>query len=477
MQHNKMITRAYIAGEWRECDKSFAVINPYTQQQLTEVSDCGPDAAGEALEASVEAFTTWRNTTSFERADLLQGWHDLIVERADQLAETMSLEMGKPVREARGEVTGPAAGFVRWYSEEAKRVYGDVIPSHTAGKRLLAVRQPVGPVFGITPWNFPASMVTRKAAPALAAGCTVVLKPAEQSPLTALLLAKLWEEAGGPAGTLQVLPTSAPAEVARVFLDDPRVRKFSFTGSTAVGTQLYEHAARTVKRVSLELGGHAPFIVLDDADIEGAVQQAIIAKYRNNGQSCVAANRIFVASELAGRFEQAFSAAAAALKTGDPLDEATDIGPLVDAQALAKVSKHVQQALANGARLLTGGKSEGLVFEPTALADVREGHLILQEETFGPVAPIVRFTDLDAAVAQANATPYGLAAYVWTNNLSAAIRLVEELDYGIVGVNDGVPATPQAPFGGVKASGLGKEGGRWGLDEYLETKYASIGLL
>jgi succinate-semialdehyde dehydrogenase/glutarate-semialdehyde dehydrogenase len=337
----------------------------------------------------------------------------------------------------------------------------------------------VGPAYGITPWNFPAGMVTRKAAPALAAGCTFILKPAEQSPLTALLLAELWEQAGGPGGTLQVLPALDPVPVSEVLLEDPRIRKLTFTGSTEVGRMLYAKAARTLKRVSLELGGNAPFLVFEDADIELAAKEVATSKFRNAGQTCICTNRILVDEAVRAPFTEAFADIAAALKVGDPLAEDTKIGPLVDAQGLAKVKTFVEDAVGKGAKIVVGGKGlGGLFFSPTVLSGVRPGMRVLEEETFGPVAPIAPFRDEAAAIALANATSYGLAAYLWTRDLSRAMRVAEALEYGIVGINDGLPTAmaPQAPFGGMKDSGIGREGGRWGLEEYLEVKLVSIGL-
>jgi len=352
-----------------------------------------------------------------------------------------------------------------------------VVPSQAAHKRLLVQPQPVGPVYAITPWNFPAAMITRKAAPALAAGCTVVVKPAEQSPLTAVRLAELWVSAGGPADVFQVLPASDPAAVSRVFFDDPAIRKLSFTGSTEIGVLLGGQAVKTMKRVSLELGGHAPFLVFADADLDAAVKDVFASKFRNAGQTCVCANRIYVHADVHDRFVERFAAAAAGLRVGDPLDETTQIGPLVDAQGLAKVRAHVDDALSKGARAVLGGTSgEGLTFNPTVLTSVSRGMRILEEETFGPVAPIVPFTEESDAIRHANDTPFGLAAYLWTRDLSRAFRVAEALDYGIVGVNDGLPSTAQAPFGGMKMSGVGREGGLWGIEEYLDVKYMSIGI-
>jgi succinate-semialdehyde dehydrogenase / glutarate-semialdehyde dehydrogenase len=455
---------------------SFAVINPATSAVLDRANDAGPEEAKVAVDKSVTAFATWKAKTPFERSAILRKWYELILKDEDTLATMMTQEMGKPITESRGEVKY-AAAFVEWYAEEAKRAYGDVIPSHAGNKRLLAMRQPVGPVYAVTPWNFPAAMVTRKVAPALAAGCTVVLKPAEQSPLTAIRLEALWVQAGGPPDVFQVLTTSDPAAVSEVFFADARVRKLTFTGSTEVGMQLYEKAARTVKRVSLELGGHAPFIVCADADIPAAVQQVMASKFRNAGQTCVCANRIYVHDTIQPAFADHLADGIRKLRVGDPMSDQTQVGPLVDQQGLEKVAAHVQDATAKGAIAVVGGnKRDGLFFDPTLLVGVKKGMRILEEETFGPVAPIVGFSDEAEIIRAANATPYGLAAYVWTKDLGRAFRIAEALEYGIVGVNDGLPAVPHAPFGGVKFSGIGREGGPWGLDEFLDVKYVSIAL-
>jgi len=455
---------------------TFSVTNPATGSSAGSAPDATADDARAAIERAVAAFPIWKVSTAFERSNLLRRWRDLILKNEDAIARLMTSEMGKPVTESRGEVKY-AAGFVDWYAEEGKRAYGDIVPSHVANKRLLVIRQPVGPVYAVTPWNFPAAMVTRKVAPALAAGCTVVLKPAEQSPLTAVLLAELWIEAGGPADVFQVLTTADPVAVSEPFFADARVRKLTFTGSTEVGKLLYAQAARTVKRVSLELGGHAPFLVFEDAEIAAAVAQVMATKFRNAGQTCVCANRIYVHESIRDAFVAKMSDAVRALRVGDPTDDTTQVGPLVDRAGLDKVAAHVADAVAKGARAVVGGQAgQGLFFAPTLLVDVAAGMRILDEETFGPVAPVVGFTSEADVIAAANNTPYGLAAYLWTRDLGRAFRVSEALDYGIVGVNDGLPATPHAPFGGVKASGVGREGGRWGLEEYLDVKYVSIAL-
>ena len=476
MSDRTPLTQAFIAGRWSSTSSTFDVVSPATGVHLAAVADCGEAEARAAADASVEAFGGWRQTTAYERAAILTRWNDLILRDEAWLGELMAREMGKPVTEARGEARY-AAGFVSYYAGEAIRVHGETIPSQFARKRLLVNARPVGPVYAVTPWNFPAAMITRKAAPALAAGCTMVIKPAEQSPLTALHLGKLWEEAGGPPGTLQILPCRDPIPVSRVLMDDARIRKISFTGSTEVGMLLYAQAARTMKRMSLELGGHAPFIVFGDADVHAAVREVVASKFRNAGQTCVCANRVYVHGSIVDEFTFLLATATEALRVGDPLDPATQVGPLVDDAAVAKVESHVADALVRGAGIVTGGtRLNGRFFSPTVLVGVAPGMRILEEETFGPVAPILSFADDDAVVRAANDTSAGLAAYIWTRDLSRAFRVSEALDYGIVGVNDGVPSTPQAPFGGVKFSGLGREGGHPGIAEYLDVQYVSFGL-
>ena len=456
--------------------KTFAVRNPANGAEMGRATDSGVAEARTAVDRVAAAFPAWRDRTGFDRSKLLRKWFDLILANEAELARLMAQEMGKPVTEALGEVRY-AAGFVEWYAEEAKRVEGTVIPTHNSAKRLFAIRQPVGPVYAITPWNFPAAMVTRKVAPALAAGCTVILKPAEDTPLTALRLETLWQEAGGPADTFVVLPAADPVSISAEIIADHRVRKLTFTGSTEVGMKLYAQAAGDMKRLSLELGGNAPFLVFDDSDVEVAVRELMASKFRNAGQTCVCANRVYVQSGIHDAFVEKFTAAVRALLVGDPMDAATQIGPLVNAAAVTKVREHVADARAKGATVVTGGASEdGRYFAPTVLTGIAKGMRILTEETFGPVAPIVRFSTEAEAVTMANDTPFGLAAYLCTRDLGRAFRVSEALQYGIVGVNDGLPAAPHTPFGGVKHSGIGREGGRWGIEEYLDTKYVAMQL-
>jgi len=472
----KFPSSAYVGGKWHKSHKTFAVKSPYNSELVAEVADCGETEAKMAADAAVAAFKDWKKRTGFERGKILRRWNDLLIAHQEELGRLTALEMGKPITEAKGEVLY-AASFVEWCAEEATRVNGELIHSRFPHKRQMAVYEPVGPVYAVTPWNFPTSMITRKAAPALAAGCTIIIKPAEQTPLCALYLAKLWEEAGGPAGTLQVLPALDPVPVSRVLMEDMRIRKITFTGSTPVGKILYRQGAETMKRVSLELGGNAPFILFEDADIEKAVQFTLLSKYRNAGQTCVTTNRIYVHRKLEADYASALAEAVSNLKVGDPLDASTSVGPLVEQQGLDKVVSHVEDALSKGATVATGGKAlGGLLYAPTVLTGIQPGMRILEEETFGPVAPLMPFEDEEQVIAWANNTEYGLAAYVSTRDLSRAFRVAEALEYGIVGVNDPVPSAmgSNLPFGGYKSSGLGREGGHWGMEEYLETKLISF---
>jgi succinate-semialdehyde dehydrogenase/glutarate-semialdehyde dehydrogenase len=460
--------------------KTFAVHNPATLEHLADVADATAEDAREAIEAASRAMPAWTAVPAIERARVLRRAEALMLERADALGRTLTLEGGKPLAEARGEIAY-AASFFGWFAGEAERVYGRTIPASQASKRLMVLRQPVGVVAAITPWNFPAAMVTRKVGPAIAAGCSVVLKPAEQTPLTAIAIAEILAEAGLPAGVLTVVTTSDPAAVGNELLKSSLVRKITFTGSTEVGKYLMREASASVKRVSLELGGHAPFIVFADADIEAAARGAITSKFRNAGQTCVCANRIYVHASVAKAFTAAFVPLVAALKVGNGVDAGVQIGPLIDQAGVNKVEAHVRDATSHGAHVRVGGqrpaeRDHGYFFEPTVLTDVRDDMLVMREETFGPVAPIATFESEDEVLERANRGPFGLAAYFYTRDLGRAWRVSERLEYGIVGINDPLPSTAQAPFGGYKESGLGREGGSEGMDAFLETKYVSMGL-
>ncbi|MFS0687711.1 NAD-dependent succinate-semialdehyde dehydrogenase [Sporosarcina sp. 179-K 8C2 HS] len=461
--------------EFGESLSIIQVMNPATGEQIATVPNGGTKEAVLAVDAAYDAFTDWSALSAYERSSLLNKWHELIEIHMEELARTMTEEQGKPLAEARGEIKY-ANGFISWYAEEAKRIYGEVIPSSHTGKRIFIHKQPVGVTAVITPWNFPAAMITRKVGPALAAGCTVVIKPAEQTPITAIRLAQLALEAGIPAGVINVVTGDASA-IGEAWLKDTRVRKLTFTGSTEVGKLLMRGAADTVKKISLELGGHAPAIVMDDCDIEKAVDGVIAAKFRNAGQTCVCANRIYVHETIAEDFTEKLVDRVKRLKVGNGVDEDVSIGPLIDEDAISKVQSHVDDAQSKGAKIAVGGsRKQGLFYEPTVLVDVKDNMVCMQEETFGPVAPITTFSSEEEVLRRANDSIYGLAAYLFTENISRGIRMSEQLEYGIVGLNDGLPSTPQAPFGGFKQSGLGREGGHHGLDEYIEIKYISVGL-
>jgi succinate-semialdehyde dehydrogenase/glutarate-semialdehyde dehydrogenase len=469
-----------IGGAWRVAASgaTFAVDNPASGALLAHVPDAGAAESAAAIEAAAAAQPAWAATPAPQRAAILRRAAALMLERQERLATIMTLEQGKPLSESRGEI-GYAASFLSWFAGEAERVYGMTIPASAGNKRIMVLRQPVGVAALITPWNFPAAMVTRKIGPALAAGCTVILKPAEQTPLSAIELGRIFIEAGLPAGALNIITCADPLPFSQTIFADERVRKISFTGSTEVGKLLIQQSAATVKRLSLELGGNAPFIVFDDADLEAAVAGAIASKYRNAGQTCVCANRIFVQCGIYDRFAEAFAQQVAALKVGNGLDPATQIGPLIDAQALAKVRSHVAEATASGARVLVGGGPQpgaSGYWQPTVLADATADMLVAREETFGPVAPLIAFDSEAEVLALANNTPYGLAAYFYTRDVGRVWRVAEALEYGIIGANDALPSVAQAPFGGYKQSGLGREGGPQGIDEYLEVKYVSFGV-
>ncbi|MFD2191266.1 NAD-dependent succinate-semialdehyde dehydrogenase [Pistricoccus aurantiacus] len=472
-----LMDKAYIDGQWREGARTFAVTNPANGEELAQVPDMCAEEAREAVAAAERAFPAWRKKTAKERANLLRRWFEGIMAHQEDLARLMTLEQGKPLAESRGEVAY-GASFVEFYAEEAKRVAGETLPSHGVDKRILVFREPIGVVAAITPWNFPLAMITRKCAPALAVGCSVVVKPAEATPLTALALAKLAEDAGLPAGVLNVITASRGAEVGEVLSTDPRVRKISFTGSTAVGKKLLAQCAGTVKKASMELGGNAPFIVFDDADLDAAVEGALASKYRNSGQTCVCTNRFLVQDGIHDAFLEKLAARVKELKVGSGLEEGVVQGPLINQAAVEKVQTHIDDALEKGGRLVCGGRPHdlgGTFFEPTVIAEVNDTMRVAREETFGPLAPVFRFTTDEEAIALANATEFGLAAYFYARDYRRIWHVSEGLEYGMVAVNEGILSTELAPFGGVKESGLGREGSRHGLEEFTELKYVCIG--
>ncbi len=468
--------QAFINGEWLVADNeaTITVTNPSTGATIGQVPRMGKAETRRAIEAAEHALPAWRELSAKARANALRRWYDLIIENQHDLAHIMTLEQGKPLPEALGEIVF-AASYIEWYAEEGKRVYGDIIPGAT-DKRLLVIKQPVGVCAAITPWNFPSAMITRKAGPALAAGCTMVIKPASQTPFSALALVYLAEQAGIPKGVLSVV-TGAAAEIAEELTSNPVVRKISFTGSTEIGRQIMEKCAHDIKKVSLELGGNAPFIVFDDADLDAAVEGALASKFRNAGQTCVCANRLYVHDKVYDAFVDKLTSAVGALKIGDGFTKGVTLGPLIDGKAVAKVREHIEDALAKGAKVVQGGgaHTQGAnFFEPTILVDVPDSARVAKEETFGPLAPVFRFFDDAEVIAKANDTEFGLAAYFYTANLSRVFRLGEALEYGIVGVNTGIISSEAAPFGGVKASGVGREGSKYGLEDYLEIKYLCL---
>ncbi|RQS09841.1 NAD-dependent succinate-semialdehyde dehydrogenase [Burkholderia sp. Bp9002] len=469
-------TGHYIGGEWHEPrgadEPTYSVRNPATGETIAQIAKGGADAAQRAIAAAARAFPAWRALSAKERGARVKRWGELMLEHRDALAELLTREQGKPLAEARGEV-GYAASFLEWFAEEAKRMYGDVIPSPKPDARIVVTREPVGVVAAITPWNFPLAMITRKAGPALAAGCTLVLKPSEETPLSAFALAMLAERAGVPAGVFNVVSGDAVA-IGTALTGSPVVRKLSFTGSTRVGKLLAKQSADTLKKLSLELGGNAPFIVFDDADLDAAVVGAIASKFRNTGQTCVCVNRFLVQNGVYDAFTRKLADAVRTLRVGNALAGEVDQGPLINDAALDKVERHVADATAKGAAVVTGGRRHalgGTFYEPTVLAGMTPDMLIAEEETFGPVAACFRFATEDDAIAAANDTPFGLSAYLYTRDLGRAWRVSEALESGMVGVNDGIISTEVAPFGGVKQSGLGREGSKYGLDEYVELKY------
>jgi succinate-semialdehyde dehydrogenase/glutarate-semialdehyde dehydrogenase len=473
-------TKAFLAGTWEDADNgaTFEVRNPATGGVLAQVPKMGADETRRAIEAANAAWPAWRAQTAKTRAAILRKWYELMLAHADDLAAIMTAEQGKPLAEAKGEIQY-AASFLEWFGEEAKRVYGDTIPSPAADRRIVVVKEPVGVCAAITPWNFPAAMITRKVGPALAAGCPIVVKPAEATPLSALALAALAERAGVPAGVFSVV-TGEPKAIGAEMTSNPIVRKLSFTGSTGVGRLLMSQCAPTVKKLSLELGGNAPFIVFDDADLDAAVAGAIASKYRNSGQTCVCANRIYVHEKVYDAFAQKLSAAVAAqLKVGRGTEAGVTLGPLINEAALLKVETHIADAVSKGAQVVTGGKRHALghnFFEPTILTGVTPAMKIAKEETFGPVAPLFKFSSDDEVVRMANDTEFGLAAYFYSRDIGRVWRVAEALEYGMVGINTGLISNEVAPFGGVKQSGLGREGSHYGIDEYVIVKYLCMGI-
>ena len=471
-------TRGYINGEWVDADAgaTLEVHNPANGESIGTVPKMGRAETRRAIEAAQAAGPAWRAKTAGERSKILRRWYELLMANQEDLAVLMTTEQGKSLTEARGEVAY-AAAFIEWFAEEGKRIYGDVIPGHQPDKRIVVTKEPIGVCAAITPWNFPAAMITRKAGPALAAGCTMVLKPASQTPYSALALAVLAERAGVPKGVFSVVTGSA-GDIGGELTENPIVRKLTFTGSTEVGVKLAAQCAPTVKKLSLELGGNAPFIVFDDADLDAAVEGAMASKYRNSGQTCVCANRLLVQDGVYNAFAEKLAAAVDKLKVGNGLDDGTSQGPLIDMKAVEKVEEHIADAVGKGARVVTGGKRHALgrsFFEPTILADVTTEMAVAREETFGPVAPLFRFKDEAEAIRMANDTEFGLASYFYASGMNRVWRVSAALEYGIVGINTGIISTEVAPFGGVKSSGLGREGSKYGIEDYLEIKYLCMG--
>ncbi|MBK8896145.1 MAG: NADP-dependent succinate-semialdehyde dehydrogenase [Candidatus Competibacteraceae bacterium] len=465
----------FIDGQWRDGAAKIEVTNPANGELLATVPKFGAAETREAIEAAARAWPAWRAKTAKERAALLRQWFELIMANQEDLARLMTAEQGKPLAESRGEIAY-AGSFIEWFAEEGKRLYGDTIPAPVASQRIVVIKEPIGVCAAITPWNFPAAMIARKAGPALAAGCTMVVKPASQTPLSALALAALAERAGIPPGVLSVVTGSA-GEIGAELCTHPSVRKLTFTGSTAIGRVLMAQTASTVKKVSMELGGNAPFIVFDDADLDAAVEGALISKYRNAGQTCVCANRLYAQAKVYDAFAEKLVAAVKTLNVGDGSAEGVRIGPLIDDKAVRKVEEHISDATARGARVLTGGRRHALggsFFEPTVLADVTRDMRVAREETFGPLAPLFRFETEDEVVAMANDTEFGLASYFYARDVGRVWRVAERLEYGMVGVNTGLISNEVAPFGGVKQSGIGREGSHYGIEDYLVIKYINM---
>ncbi|MFQ6239890.1 NADP-dependent succinate-semialdehyde dehydrogenase [Sinorhizobium meliloti] len=469
---------ALVGDTWIEADPKNAieVNNPATGEIIGRVPKLGAAETRTAIEAAARVQKEWAARTAKERSAVLRRWFELMIENKDDLGRILTMEQGKPLAEATGEIVY-GASFIEWFAEEARRVYGDLVPGHQKDKRILVMKQPIGVVAAITPWNFPNAMITRKAGPAFAAGCAMVLKPAAQTPFSAIAIAVLAERAGMPKGLFSVITGSA-REIGAEMTSNPTVRKLTFTGSTEVGAELYRQSAATIKKLGLELGGNAPFIVFDDADLDAAVEGALIAKFRNNGQTCVCANRIYVQHGVYEAFSEKLAQAVGKLKTGNGMEDGVILGPLIDQPALKKVEEHVADALAKGARVVQGGRRHslgGTFYEATVLADVTQAMAVAREETFGPVAPLFRFKDESDVIAQANDTEFGLASYFYTKDLARVFRVAEALEYGMVGVNTGLISTAEAPFGGVKLSGLGREGSKYGIEEFMEIKYVCLG--
>lgn len=477
MKFNPLIFKqqALIGDQWMDAlsGETIVVTNPATGETVGTVPKMGTKEAEQAVEEAQMALPNWSVLPANERSNLLRKWFDLMIEHKEELARLLTIEQGKPLKEAEGEILYGAA-YIEWFAEEAKRVYGDTIPAPSGDKRIVVIKQPVGVCAAITPWNFPNAMIARKVAPALAAGCTFVSRPASQTPFSALAMAALALEAGIPPGVFNVI-TGKSSEIGKVLTESPIVRKFSFTGSTEVGRLLMQQSASTIKKISLELGGNAPFIVFNDADVDAAVEGAVAAKYRNAGQTCVCANRIYVQSKVYDEFCDKFSKAVADLKVGNGVDDGVIIGPMINEEALEHSTKLLKDATDKGADILTGGKSKDLFFEPTVISNATTDMLVAKEEIFGPIAPVFKFEDEDEAIKLANDTIFGLASYIYTENLNQTIRVSEKLEYGMVGVNTGLISNAAAPFGGVKQSGLGREGSKYGIDDYLEIKYICVG--
>ncbi|MFD3001833.1 NAD-dependent succinate-semialdehyde dehydrogenase [Pontibacter toksunensis] len=470
-------TEAYVNGAWTKAasGKTFEVTNPATGEVLASVPDMNREDVRKAIDAADAAWPAYRDLTAKERSALLRKWFNLIMERKEELAHIMTIESGKVMSESLGEVNYGAA-FIEWFAEEAKRTYGDVIPPHTKDRRLVVIKQSVGVAAAITPWNFPLAMITRKVGPALAAGSPVVIKPPSETPLTALALSELAEQAGFPPGVYNTITSTDSSEIGKELCENPKIRKLSFTGSTPVGKILMQQSAATLKKMSLELGGNAPFIVFDDADMDEAVKGAVVSKYRHNGQTCVCTNRILVQKNVYDVFVEKFTRAVQSLKTGNVLDPDIQIGPLINEEGLKKVKEHIRDAVDKGARITTGGEAaEGLFFQPTVLAEATENMLIAREEVFGPVAPVFRFSTEEEAIRMANDTEYGLASYFYSKDVNRCWRVAEALEYGMVGINEGLISTEVAPFGGIKESGFGREGSKYGIDYFMDIKYMCFG--